>query len=186
MKDDLQPVTFDWRKQEEEAAALARLAEVRAVPAWRNARPFGHALAKELAPILKQAGPSPDTLASRWTEIVGQRLASVTSPVRVSRGKAGAVLHLRATSAAAPMIQHAQEHIMERVNLASGSKIKSIRIVQTTAPLKVTANRPRSLAPAEREALVRSLSPLRSQPLRAALAELGESVITSPNRTPRK
>jgi hypothetical protein len=178
---------FDWRKQEEEAAALARLAEVRATPAIRrHARPFGHALARALAPILKQAGPSPDTLASRWPEIVGQRLAAVTSPIRVSKGKAGGVLHLRATSAAAAMIQHAQDHIMERVNLASGSKIKSIRIVQTSAPLKVAARRPRSLGPQEREELVRSLTPLRSSSLRNALAELGESILTDPDHPPRK
>lgn len=175
-------MTFNWRKHEEEAAALARLAEVRAAPARRPPRPFGHALARALAPILKQAGPSPDTLASRWTEIVGQRLASVTSPIRVSKGKAGGVLHLRATSAAAAMVQHAQEHIMERVNLASGSKIKSIRIVQTTAPLKLSPRRPRSLAPDEREALFRSLAPVQNQSLRAALAELGESVITDPEK----
>lgn len=178
---------FDWRKQQEEAEALARLAEVRAQPAVRrHARPFGHALARALAPILKQAGPSPETLASRWPEIVGQRLASVTSPIRVSKSKAGGVLHLRATSAAAAMVQHAQEHIMERVNLASGSQIKSIRIVQTTAPLKLAVRRPRPLGPQEREELVRALAPVRSQSLRAALADLGESVLSDPDHPPRK
>ncbi len=175
-------MTFDWRKQEEEARALARLAEVRAAPARRPPRPFGHALAKALAPILKQAGPSPETLASRWAEIVGQRLASVTSPLRVAKGKGGGVLHLRVASAAAPMVQHAAEHIMERVNLASGSKIKALKIVQTSAPLKIAAHRPRSLAPQEREALVRSIAPVRSADLRAALADLGESVIANPDR----
>lgn len=180
-------MTFDWRKQEEEAAALARLAEVRAVPVVRrHARPFGHALARALGPILKQAGPSPDTLAARWPEIVGQRLASVTSPVRVSKSKGGGVLHLRATSAAAAMVQHAQDHIMERVNLASGSQIKSIRIVQTTAPLKLAVRRPRALGPQEREALVRSLAPVQSKSLRAALADLGESVMSDPDHPPRK
>jgi len=175
-------MTLNWRQMKDEADALARLAEVRAAPVRRAPRPFGHALARALAPILKQAGPSPDTLASRWTEIVGQRLASVTSPVRVSKSKTGGVLHLRATSAAAAMVQHAQEHIMERVNLASGSKIKSIRIVQTTAPVKLAASRPRSLSPAEREALFRSLAPVQNQSLRSALAELGESVITDPEK----
>ena len=102
--------------------------------------------------------------------------------MRVSKSKTGGVLHLRATSAAAAMVQHAQEHIMERVNLASGSKIKSIRIVQTSAPLKLAARRPRSLSPAEREALFRSLAPVQSQSLRSALAELGESVITDPEK----
>jgi hypothetical protein len=75
---------------------------------------------------------------------------------------------------------------MERVNLASGSRIKSIRIVQTTAPLKLAVRRPRSLAPQEREELVRSLAPVRSHSLRAALADLGESVLSDPDRPQRK
>src|SRR5262245_58226097 len=107
----------DWIIQEAEEAARARLAEVRAVPAFRGPRPFGNAVARALAPIIKDAGPAPTTLASRWAEIVGQRIAAVTTPVRVARAKGGNVLNLRVTSAAAPMIQHAAEHIMERVNL---------------------------------------------------------------------
>ena len=51
-----------------------------------------------------------------------------------------------------------------------------------TAPLKIAARRPRSLSPNEREALFRSLAPVQSQPLKAALAELGESVITDPEK----
>src|SRR5262249_7583419 len=113
---------------------------------------------------------------------VGQRIASVTSPIRVARGKGGATLHLRVTSAGAPMIQHAAEHIMERVNLASGSKIKSLKIIQTTAPLKISPRKPRPLAPEEREALLRSIAPVRNPSLRAALSDLGESVLTDPDR----
>jgi len=172
-------MTTDWRKVEEERAAAARLAETRAVPVYRAGRPFGHALSRALAPILKQAGPASETLASRWADIVGARLAAVSSPLRVSKGKAGGVLHLRAPSAAAPMIQHAAEHILERVNLASGSKIRSIRIVPTAAPVQVVARRTRPLTPEEREALVRRLAPVRNPAVRSALAELGEAILGS-------
>ena len=92
------------------------------------------ALQKALRPILKEAGPAPETLKSRWAEIVGLRLAAITEPVRVARTKGGSVLHLRAPSAAAPIIQHSKEHILERVNLASGSKITSLKIIQTAPP----------------------------------------------------
>ena len=172
----------DWRKQDEERAALTRLVETRAKPVWRANRSLGQALARALAPILKQAGPAPETLASRWAEIVGERLAKVTTPLRVSKGKSGGVLHLRATSAAAPMIQHAAEHIMERVNLASGSKVKSIRIVHTAAPTQVAAPRARPLTPEEREALVRRLAPVQTPAIRSALAELGEAIISQPKK----
>jgi hypothetical protein len=168
----------DWRKEEDERAALLRLAEVRAIPVYRSPRTLGRAIVSSLKPILKEAGPAPETLASRWAEIVGERLAKVTAPVRVSRGKAGGVLHLRAPSAAAPMIQHAAEHILERVNLASGSKVKTIRIIHTAAPSHVSAPRARSLSPAEREALVRSLALVHTPAVRSALEELGNAILT--------
>jgi hypothetical protein len=169
----------DWMIEEAEKAAKARLAEVRAIPAWRGPRPFGSALSRALAPILKEAGPAPDALASRWAEIVGQRIAAVTAPIRVARAKGGNVLHLRVASAAAPMIQHAAEHIMERVNLASGSRIKTLRIVHTAPPAVLSATRPRALSPEERATLTRALTSVRSPGLRSALAELGEAVLTA-------
>src|SRR5690606_5861663 len=127
-------MTTDWEAREKEREAERRLAAVHAVPVYRPAKPMGVALNRALRPILKDAGPAPETLKSRWSEIVGLKLAAVTEPVRVSRGKGGGVLHLRAPSAAAPIIQHAKDHILERVNLASGSKIKSLKIVQTAPP----------------------------------------------------
>ena len=167
----------DWRKEEEERAALLRLAEVRAVPVYRSPRTLGHTVVRSLKPILKGAAPSSDTLASRWPEIVGERLAKITAPVRVSRGKTGGVLHLRAPSAAAPMIQHAAEHILERVNLASGSRVKTIRIIHTAAPAHVSAPRPRPLSPVEREELIRSLALVHTPAVRSALEELGKAVL---------
>jgi len=173
----------DWIIREAEEAARARLAQVRAVPVYRNARPMGYAVQRALAPILKQAGPAPETLASRWAEIVGERLAAVTSPIRVARARDGGVLHLRVTSAAAPMIQHAAEHIMERVNLASGSRIKAIRITHTAAPAAIATSRPRPLTPEQRAALTVSLTSISTPGLRTALAELGEAIFTERQRT---
>jgi hypothetical protein len=173
-------MTRDWRKEQEEAAALARLAETRAVPVFRGPRNLGHMLARQLKPILKETGPSTESLSSRWAEIVGQRLAEVTQPVRVIKGKAGGILQLRATSAASTMIQHAREHIIERVNLSAGTKvpIRDIRIVHTAAPAQVSAPRARSLSPAEREALIRSLALVQTQVVRSALEELGKAIMT--------
>jgi hypothetical protein len=174
----------DWIIQEAEEAARARLAEVRAVPAFfRGPRPFGAAIARALAPVLKQAGPAPTTLASRWAEIVGQRIAAVTTPVRVARAKSGNVLHLRVTSAAAPMIQHAAEHIMQRVNLASGSKITTLRIVHTAAAAILATPRRQPLTPEQRVALTQALTSVRTPGLRSALAELGEAVLAPRQRS---
>lgn len=122
------------------------------------------------------------TLAGRWPEIVGEKLAAVSEPLRVTPGKGGGTLIIRAPSAAAPMIQHAAEHILQRVNLASGSRIKALKIDQTLAPSKrlrkpTPEREPLSLE--ERSQLTTTLSEVRAPDLRRALAELGEAVLAS-------
>lgn len=171
-------MSIDWDERERERAAEERLAATHAVPVYRPAKPMGFALQKALRPILKDAGPAPETLKSRWAEIVGLRLAAVTEPVRVSRAKGGSVLHLRAPSAAAPIIQHSKDHILERVNLASGSKIKSLKIIQTAPPKQLALVVARPLTPEQRAAMVRDLAPVKDQGLRVALSGLGEAVLT--------
>ena len=171
-------MTTDWEAREKEQEAERRLASVRTIPVYRPARPMGMAVQRALRPILKDAGPAPETLKSRWTEIVGLQLAKITEPLRVSRAKGGNVLHLRAPSAAAPIIQHAKDHILERVNLASGSKITSIKIVQTAPPKQLALVIPRPLTPGQRAEMVRSLTPVKDNPLRKALGGLGEAVMT--------
>lgn len=171
-------MAIDWDEREKEREAEQRLAAAHAVPVYRPAKPMGVALQKALRPILKEAGPAPETLKARWPEIVGLKLAAVTSPLRVSRGKGGNVLHLAVQSAAAPIIQHSKEHILERVNLASGSKIRTLKIVQTAPPKQLTLVVPRPLTPQQREALARALAPVKTPALRSALAELGEAILT--------
>ncbi|HVY89825.1 MAG TPA: DciA family protein [Hyphomonadaceae bacterium] len=172
---------IDRRIREAEKAAEARLAEVRAVPVYRPARPMGVAVSRALRPILKQAGPAPETLASRWSEIVGIRLAGMSTPLRVAKGKSGGVLHIRAPSAAAPILMHAAAHIIDRVNLASGSTIKSLKIVHTAPPAVPPHMAARPLSAHEREDLVRRLAPVRTPDIRNALAELGEAVLARPH-----
>lgn len=172
----------DWKTKLEEQAALARLYEVRARPAARPAPPISRAILKASAHILKDAGPAPMTLAGRWPEIVGEKLAAISEPLRVTPGKGGGTLVIRAPSAAAPMIQHAAEHILQRVNLASGSRIKALKIDQTTPPLKRSRKQTSDREPLtieERHRLTTTLAEVRAPDLRRALAELGEAVLAS-------
>jgi hypothetical protein len=173
-----------WREKLEEEAALARLAQSRAIPVYRAAPPVNHALMRALGPILKRAGPAPGTLAARWPEIVGERLAKVTEPIKVTPGKGGATLTIRAPSAAAPMIQHAREHIIERVNLTGAAKIKDIKIVQTTVKSETRLQtRPRPLTREEHARLTQELSAIETPAIRNALANLGEAILTSRSKT---
>lgn len=168
----------DWKAWQAEREAEERLKQVHAKPVYRTAKPMGMAMNRALRPILKEAGPAPETLQSRWQEIVGLRIAGITEPVRVSRGKGGGVLHLRVSSAAAPIIQHAKDHILERVNLASGSKIKELKLIQTAPPKQLALVIPRPLTPEQRRELVQKLAPVQNRAIRDALASLGEAILT--------
>lgn len=169
-----------WREKLEEEAALARLAQTRAIPLRRPAPPIDRALTRALGPILKEAGPAPGTLAARWPEIVGERLAKVTEPVKVTPGRGGATLTIRAPSAAAPMIQHAADHIVERVNLTGAARIKALKIVQSgvRAESRPPARR-RPLTREEHAALGEALGAIETPAIRAALAGLGEAILTA-------
>ncbi len=167
-----------WKEVVEEEAALARLASSRAIPAYRAAPPVGRALTRALAPLLKQAGPAPGTLAARWPEIVGERLAAVTEPVKVTPGRGGATLTIRAPSAAAPMIQHAADHIIQRVNLTGAASVKTLKIIQTSARSKAKTAPPQAtMTRAERADLDRQLEGVETPAIRKALGDLGEAVL---------
>jgi len=169
----------DWKALMEEEAAAARLAMRRAKPIPPPPRSMGAAVTRALAPILKQAGPAPATLAERWAEIVGPRLAKVTEPIKVTRSKSGSTIVVRAPSAAAPVILHAQKDILERVSLATGANVTALRIVHTeaAATAKDVRDQPRALSGAERLAIRKAAEEKAQSPaLRDALAALGEAV----------
>ncbi|MBI1340098.1 DUF721 domain-containing protein [bacterium] len=164
----------------EERESIARLSWQRARPPARAGSQLRTAVAVALAPVLKQAGPSVELLRSRWAEIVGERLAKATEPSEVISGKGGATLVIRAPSAAAGMIQHAHDHIIQRVNLAVGSPVTKLRIDQTTArprPASASPQPPRRLSAAERAEVAEALATMPDNPVRAALARLGEAIV---------
>lgn len=168
-----------WREKLEEEAARARLAARRAIPQSRGAPRVSQVVMRALGPVLRQAGPAPDSLQGRWREIVGERIAEITTPIRVSPGRNGATLHLSAPSSAAPILQHAAEHILERVNIATGAKVTQLKIIHGKAAPKVKPAAPQAtLSPLQRAELVRELSGLQSAPLRDAFASLGEAIRT--------
>lgn len=165
-----------WKDVLEEEAAAARLAMQRAKGLPPPARPLGMAVTKALAPILKQAGPAPASLAQRWPEIVGARLSAVTEPIKVTRSKTGSTLVVRAPSAAAPVIQHAQKDILERVSMATGANVTALKIVHTEGAAADDRPQPRALTAAERLAIRKDAEQATSPALRDALAALGEAV----------
>ena len=123
----------------------------------------------------------------RWREIVGDRLARVTRPQKLTKGKGGApgVLELRVAGAAALLIQHQSEDILARVNLFLGAgTVDRLRIAQgPVAPLKEAAARPKRSAkppplPAQAEADLAASIASAPDDLRAALVRLGRVALS--------
>ena len=124
-------------------------------------------------PLLKETGASLGDLQRNWPDIVGERLAGLTYPEKLSGGQ----LTIKAHASAAPFVQHQQGLIIERANLA-GATIKTVAIKQGALPARVSNVRPlaKPLSPDEERALAATLANIRFEPLRAALMRLGRAV----------
>ena len=178
--------------------ALPTDAEVREILSRRRTRPAPRPApraGKALTPLIKkldaQFGRGAGALEPRWREIVGDRLARVTRPQKLTTGKGGApgVLELRVAGAAALLVQHQSQDILARVNLFLGAgSVDRLRIAQgPVAPLKEAAARPKRNAtpaplPAQAEADLAASIAAAPEELRAALARLGRVALSRTDR----
>ena len=129
-------------------------------------------------------------LLTHWTEIVGEDVAAMALPVKVSypRDGFGATLTVLTTGASAPILQMRERAIRERVNACYGyNAISRIAITQTAptgfAEGQVAFRRaPAAKAPAPDPASARAAHQLAEgvgdDGLRAALEALGEKVLS--------
>jgi hypothetical protein len=156
-----------------EAAALRALEAQRGRCAIAPAPRAASVTAAIVRPLLKDAGIGLSDLQRGWTAIVGERLAGLTHPEKLSAG----TLTVRAHASAAPFVQHQQGLIIERTNLA-GAAIKALAIRQGAPPARVSNVRPiaKPLSADEERALAAALADIRFDPLRAALMRLGRAV----------
>jgi len=155
-------------------------AEVREILSRRRTRPMprpapraGRALQGLVKALDERFGRGASALEPRWREIVGDRLAGVCRPQKLTRGRdgQGGTLELRVAGPAALLVQHQAEDILARVNLFLGAgAVSKLRIAQgPVKPLPATAAAPRR--------------PGRTPPLPAAAeAELDASVAAAPDR----
>ena len=123
-----------------EAEAREILSRRRTRPAPRPAPRAGKALTPLIKKLDAQFGRGAGALEPRWREIVGDRLARVTRPQKLTNGRGGqpGVLELRVAGAAALLVQHQSEEILARVNLFLGEgAVGKLRIAQ--GPVKSLA-----------------------------------------------
>ena len=172
------------------AEALRILAERRTKAVRRAAPPAGRALSRYLKDLETRFGQGPQALHARWPEIVGERLARVSEPVRLVKSRprlgqaGGATLELRVAGPVAALVLHQSEDILAKVNLLLGAKASATRLRIVQGPVRVAAAPPsvphrRSDPPldahAERE-LIRSVEGA-DERLQASLLKLGRAVL---------
>ncbi|WP_292073054.1 DUF721 domain-containing protein [Brevundimonas sp. UBA7534] len=173
-----------------EAEAREILSRRRTRPAPRPAPRAGKALTPLIKKLDAQFGRGAGALEPRWREIVGDRLARVTRPQKLTKGRGGqpGVLELRVAGAAALLVQHQSEEILARVNLFLGDgAVGKLRIAQgPVKPLAEPAQRPKSSRtpvplPAAAEAELAASIAQAPDALKAALARLGRAAMSRTN-----
>jgi hypothetical protein len=128
-------------------------------------------------------------IVTRWPEIMGERLAAVSSPesIRFPVGKKqGGTLTLTVRGAHAPMMSHLTGEIIDRVNRFFGyAAIERVAIRQGEITKRAERRAPPSLAPAPHD-LGDSLKTIADPELKAVLEALASGVAGAASaHTPR-
>ncbi|WP_420480139.1 DUF721 domain-containing protein [Brevundimonas sp. FT23028] len=153
-----------------EAEAREILSRRRTRPAPRPAPKAGRALQGLIKELDAKLGRGAGALEPRWREIVGERLARVTRPQKLTKGRGGAggTLELRVAGPAALLVQHQSEDILQRVNLFLGpGAVDKLRIAQ--GPVKPLPDSP--VAPARKAAAAAPLPAHQEAELKASVAD---------------
>lgn len=174
-----------------EAEAREILSRRRTRPAPRPAPKAGRALQGLIKELDAKFGRGASALEPRWTEIVGERLARVTRPQKLTKGRGGAggTLELRVAGPAALLVQHQSEDILRRVNLFLGpGSVDKLRIAQGPVkppvglrPPARARSAPRPL-PAHEEAELKAAVADAPDPLKGPLEQLGRAVLGDPTK----
>lgn len=145
-------------------------------------RPAGLALSGLVDPLLRKRGFLEASLINDWPSIVGGETAKWCQPdaLKFPRGeRVGGTLELRVASGRGLEVQHMQDMLLERINVAFGYKaIARLTIRQGALPPPPDSRIPasRDLTSGEAEAIDRSVADVDNSNLREALANLGKSV----------
>ena len=95
-----------------------------------RAGPGGQDALNHATAALQRAGFPDATLVLRWREIVGDDIARIAEPLRLTEGPEGAVLTLKCDPGAAVFLQHQTRDLLERLAAYLGpSRIARVRLV---------------------------------------------------------
>jgi hypothetical protein len=161
------------------------------------ARAVGSFVPKLTRKAFEKYGFSAATLLTDWAAIVGQDLASYTSPDRLkwprgadaygevaegAEGRPGATLVLRVDGPRALEVEHRRRQLLERINAYFGYRaVADLRIIQAPiAPVAAVTKAPATPAPPAPSQVAAgqaaALQEITDERLRDALSRLGASV----------
>lgn len=138
----------------------------------------------------RQKGFIQTRIVRDWRQIVGPELGAVTIPLRAvfPRGqRINAVLHIRCTSAFAPLLQHRCDEIINTVNQYFGyGALKDIQVRQGPLPKRrrsMAALESAPLSGDDQKRLDGLLTNIKKSDLASALRSLGSAVFKSVDRS---
>lgn len=123
-------------------------------------------------------------IVARWVEIVGEDIAGNAVPLRLSfpRGeRMGGTLEIRVTPAFAPMLQHSEPRIIERVNRFFGyGAVARIKLQQGPVQRQAPPKPPAPPSPPDPQAVAQSgklVKPIKDDKLRELLERWGAAIL---------
>jgi hypothetical protein len=151
-----------------------------------------------LGPALAAQGFAASDVIVAWPDIVGERLASFSQPVKIEWKRRSATadpearpepatLVVRVEGAFALEMQHLAPLVVERVNAHYGWRCVG-RIVLKQGPVRRSEPKraaPRTVSAADRHRVEAAVEPIEEAALKAALERLGEAVMGASAARPR-
>ena len=145
-----------------------KLRYAKAKPVHPGPGTIGTAAMRLARKALPKKGATLSRLKVQWSEIVGEQLARLCRPEKLTPAKGGRRLTLTVIPAAAGLVQHQSEMIRQRVSVAAGGDIVAIKILQ--GHIGATPARPKAastpLTAEQRDALIASAQTIEDQKLR--------------------
>lgn len=168
----------------EEARARVRLRSQRALPLAQGAKPLGMMAMRVTRKKLPKKGATLARIRANWSDIVGENIARLCLPEKLTGSKDGRILTLRVIPAAAGLVQHQSETIRQRISVSAGGDIVTLKLIQGSLRFNAkSATRPamRALTPGERGRLSEMVMRLNDKKLQQAAYALGEALYSRQN-----
>lgn len=175
--------------RDDQAKLSLWLSQQRGRRQYRHAPPASVSVSKIVKPLSSKFGAGVTAIHQNWETIAGRRFAKLSRPVKITGGKNGRTLIIKAPGPAASLIMAGSGQILDRLNSFLGyGHITRIKVIQGAMNPKPRAAAPtpspRGLSPSETEALQSGLEHIEDDALRQALEGLGKKTLSQTRQGP--